>query len=42
MAGTITAEIERPMPAPTPDNPFPTPWPGGPTYSAFDLAWRTR
>ncbi|MFG1659012.1 hypothetical protein ACGFIY_21020 [Micromonospora chersina] len=41
MNGTITAEvtaeIERPMPPQTPGNPFPTPWPGGPTYSALDL-----
>src|SRR4051794_39141397 len=25
------------MPQPTPDNPFPTPFPTGPTYSALDL-----
>lgn len=26
-----------PMPPSTPDNPFPTPWPGGPTYDEYHL-----
>lgn len=37
MNGTSTAEVDPRMPQPTPDNPFPTPWPTGPTYSALDL-----
>ncbi|MGS2615107.1 hypothetical protein ACVCAH_11355 [Micromonospora sp. LZ34] len=41
MTDTNPIPAAGPRPRPTPENPFPTPWPDAPTYSAVDLIGET-